>query len=112
MLGQRSDPAAALPYGGSIRPQASAEGLAATALPWRTRSDCTAEYRPSGCQHRSADLRRRAEGSCPWPAVDPDNRPRFEAQATFLDRHGLLKADERRRLPPDAFDPEAVVIAE
>lgn len=61
---------------------------------------------------RSADMWRRCGHDCPWPAVDPADPPRFEAQATFLDRHGLLKADERRRLPQNAFDPEAVVIAD
>jgi hypothetical protein len=31
-------------------------------------------------------------------AIDPDDPPRYESQATFLDRHGLFLAAERRRL--------------
>ena len=37
-----------------------------------------------------------------------DDPPRFEAQAAYLERHGLLTAAERRRLPADAFEPECL----
>lgn len=42
------------------------------------------------------------------PAVDPDDLPTFEAEATYLDRLGLLTAAERRRLTADDFEPEAL----
>lgn len=38
--------------------------------------------------------------------VDADNLPVFESEATYLDRHGLLTAAERRRLKPEDFEPE------
>jgi hypothetical protein len=41
----------------------------------------------------------------PFDANDP---PRYESQAVFLDRHGLLSAAERKALPPDAFEPEVI----
>ena len=37
--------------------------------------------------------------------------PRFESQATYLERHGLLPAIERRSLPAAAFDPDVLAIA-
>jgi hypothetical protein len=42
-----------------------------------------------------------------WEAetLDPADPPRFESEAAYLDRHGLLTASERRRLKPDAFEP-------
>jgi hypothetical protein len=43
-----------------------------------------------------------------WVELDPADPPRYEGQATFLDRHGLLTAAERRALPPGAFKPEAI----
>jgi hypothetical protein len=50
-------------------------------------------------------------GPSPFVAVrlDPDDPPRYESEATFLDRHGLLSAAERLALPPDAFDAEVVL---
>jgi hypothetical protein len=39
-----------------------------------------------------------------------ENPPTFESQAAYLDRHGLLTPGERRRLPADAFAPEAIAI--
>lgn len=49
------------------------------------------------------------EGHFPFNAYDPANPPRFESQASYLDRHGLLTTAERRRLPADAFAPELIV---
>lgn len=43
-----------------------------------------------------------------FTTYDPEDPPRYEAQASFLRRHNLLTAAERKALPPDAFDPEAV----
>jgi hypothetical protein len=40
--------------------------------------------------------------------IDPDDRPQFESQVTYLARHGLLCADERRRLTRADFEPETV----
>ena len=40
--------------------------------------------------------------------IEPTDPPIYEAQATYLGRHGLLAAHERRRLPADAFEPEVV----
>jgi len=34
----------------------------------------------------------------------------FESEPAFLDRHGLLSAAERRRLGPEAFEHEVVVV--
>lgn len=45
------------------------------------------------------------EGHFTGRAIDPADPPRFESEATYLDRHGLLTAAERRRLPADAFVP-------
>ena len=42
-------------------------------------------------------------------AVDLDDPPIYEAEATFLERHGLLLAGERRRLTPGDFEPESIV---
>jgi hypothetical protein len=39
-------------------------------------------------------------------AIDSRNPPRYESEAAYLDRLGLLSAAERRALPPDAFEPE------
>lgn len=55
---------------------------------------------PIGQEFRGHDFR--------GVAIDPDDPPRFESEAAFLDRHGLLSAAERLRLPADAFEPELV----
>jgi hypothetical protein len=39
---------------------------------------------------------------------DPEDPPRFESEASYLDRHGLLSVAERKALPADAFEPEKV----
>ncbi len=78
---------------------------------------------------RCAEPRRQVSGPRPlyevsdtWPElshgcplefdrpVDPADLPRFEAQASYLDRHGLLSGDERSRLPADAFEIETVFV--
>ncbi len=38
--------------------------------------------------------------------IDPEDLPRFESEASYLDRHGLLSAAERKALPPYAYEPE------
>ncbi len=43
-------------------------------------------------------------------AVDPKNPPVFEAEATYLERHGLLIKGERARLTDKDFEPEALAI--
>ena len=40
--------------------------------------------------------------------VDPNDPPIFESEASYLDRHGLLTAAERRRLRPADFEPVAI----
>jgi hypothetical protein len=47
-------------------------------------------------------------GDFPYVAYDANDPPTFESQATYLQRHGLLTPAERRRVPPDAFAPEAI----
>jgi hypothetical protein len=44
-------------------------------------------------------------------AIDPQNAPTFESQATFLDRHRLLLPGERRRLKGADFAPERLAVA-
>lgn len=41
-------------------------------------------------------------------AIDPGNPPRFESQASYLRRHKLFLPGEEKRIPADAFVPEAV----
>jgi hypothetical protein len=45
-------------------------------------------------------------------APDPHDPPRFESEAAYLDRYGLLTAAERSRLGPEAFKPEPLIIAD
>jgi hypothetical protein len=56
---------------------------------------------PIGQEFRGHDFR--------GVAIDPDDPPRFESEAAYLDRHGLLAADERADLPAEAFEPELVL---
>ena len=43
-------------------------------------------------------------------AIDPENPPCYESEATFLDRHGLLTESEKRYLAkhPEVLEPEKV----
>ncbi len=41
-------------------------------------------------------------------AIDPENPPVYESQATYLERLGLLLPGERRRIEAVDFEPEAV----
>ena len=48
-----------------------------------------------------------------WPkwadhAVDPEDLPKFEAEATFLKRHKLLTPTEIKRLTGQDFEPEEI----
>ena len=43
-------------------------------------------------------------------AIDPDDPPQYESQAAYLERHGLLSAEERARLTAADFEPDVVVI--
>ena len=40
--------------------------------------------------------------------VDPEDPPVFESEATYLDRHGLLTAAERRRLRVADYEPVVI----
>ncbi len=42
-------------------------------------------------------------------AYDPEDPPTFESQAAYLDRHGLLTAEERKAIGPEAFAAEPLV---
>lgn len=46
------------------------------------------------------------EGHFKGVAIDPENLPTFESQASYLKRHNLLKKSEERRLKPADFEPE------
>ena len=48
------------------------------------------------------------EGHFEGTAIDPADPPRFESQAAYLERHGLLFPNEKRRLKPMDFQPEAI----
>jgi len=50
------------------------------------------------------------EGYFKGKAPDPLDPPKFESQAAYLERHGLLTAEERRHLNrhPELLEPEAV----
>ncbi len=52
-----------------------------------------------------------ADGA-PAVAFDPEDPPRFESEAAYLDRLGLLTPTERRRLDRDGWPPDEVVAAE
>ena len=55
------------------------------------------------------DLEECTEAGIAATMIDPADPPRYEAQATYLRRYGLLLRGEEKRLPPDAYEPEAVV---
>jgi hypothetical protein len=40
--------------------------------------------------------------------LDENDPPRYESQASYLDRHGFLSAAERKRLTDADFEPEAI----
>jgi hypothetical protein len=46
-----------------------------------------------------------SEGHFSGVAIDWSDPPRFESQAAYLNRHGLLAPAERRRLTPADFEP-------
>jgi hypothetical protein len=48
-----------------------------------------------------------------WEFLDPNEPPIFEAQATYLKRHGLLTPEEEEALKdrPEAFEPETINFA-
>jgi hypothetical protein len=50
------------------------------------------------------------EGDFAGKAIDPADPPRFEAEAVYLERHGLLTATERKHLAahPELLEPEVV----
>jgi hypothetical protein len=43
------------------------------------------------------------------PALDPDDAPLYESEASYLERLKLLAPGERRRLKPEDFEPESVI---
>jgi hypothetical protein len=59
---------------------------------------------------QSLDWRQGATGAIDPNAVpvDPRDPPRFEAEATYLKRHGLLLPGEAKRLTAEDFEPESL----
>jgi len=55
---------------------------------------------PIGRQHK--------EGSFSGVAIDPEDPPRYESQAAYLKRHGLLTPAEEKRLSDSDFEPETL----
>ena len=45
------------------------------------------------------------EGDFLGVALDPDDPPRFESQASYLKRHGLLTKAEEKQLTDKDFEP-------
>jgi hypothetical protein len=56
-----------------------------------------------------ADWRRPGDGFSRGVPIDRRDPPRFESQASYLRRHGLLLPGERERLRPRDFWAEAIV---
>ncbi|MDZ4344971.1 MAG: hypothetical protein U1E51_21315 [Candidatus Binatia bacterium] len=48
------------------------------------------------------------EGDFSGRAIDPADPPRYESEATFLQRHNLLTPEEKRRLRKKGFEPEII----
>jgi hypothetical protein len=48
------------------------------------------------------------EGDFKGVAINPKDPPRYESEASYLKRHGLLTPTEQRRLKPKDFKPELV----
>lgn len=48
------------------------------------------------------------EGHFPGVPIDPRDPPRFESQASYLDRHDLLFPGEAERLTAEDFHPEVI----
>ena len=47
------------------------------------------------------------EGHFPHEAYDPADPPVFESEASSLERHALLLAQEERRIPAEGWEPVA-----
>lgn len=43
-----------------------------------------------------------------WEGIDPDDPPSVESEAAYLRRHKMFLPGEEKRIPVDAFEPEAV----
>jgi hypothetical protein len=54
------------------------------------------------------------EGHFKGKAIDPNDPPTFEAEAVYLERHGLLTAAEKKWLAkhPEALEPEKIKLEE
>jgi hypothetical protein len=48
------------------------------------------------------------EGRFPHDAIDPEDPPVFESEASYLKRFGLFLRGEKKRVPADAYQPEVV----
>jgi hypothetical protein len=65
--------------------------------------------KPAGLQRGDLLEAHYAEMARRGAPIDPDDPPVFEAQATYLERHGLLLPGERQRLTDEDFTPEKVI---
>lgn len=52
------------------------------------------------------------EGNFAGKAIDANNPPRYESQASYLTRHSLLLPAEKSRLRPADFEPELITVFE
>jgi hypothetical protein len=76
--------------------------------PWHVEYYNGRSIQPKDRCHWNQDC---VEGYFTKAAHDPVDPPRYESQAQFLHRHGLLTDVERRHLRPEAFGPEPVPLA-
>lgn len=64
----------------------------------------------TGRRERNAGLQFGAPSDVWWKDVDPADPPRYESEASYLQRHGFLTTAEKKWLAdhPEALDPEAI----
>lgn len=76
---------------------------------WVSKSD-EAYYNGRSCDIYGSPIGTEChEGDFKGLAPRFDDPPRFESQASYLKRHGLLPPAERKRLKADAFEPDVVL---
>jgi len=52
------------------------------------------------------------DGDFKGRAIDPKDPPRYESEAAYLERHGLLIEAEKDRLAPEDFEPDVLEMEE
>jgi hypothetical protein len=84
------------------------EFCAGVPVQWVTPFDA-AYYRGEARDSRGAPIGTEyRDGHFEGLAPDPNDPPIFESEASYLRRHHLLMPGEEKRLPADAFEPEAL----